>query len=768
LTSPQTITTDATDAKDSRIELVDTARLVELLTDFEQVLDSSMSPHRLALSDLGMDRYGFVPRPYSDTAIRHWRRVLEKDPDDIVTRHHLAIATHARAIDLEQSKDPTASDPHWQRALEHWAWLIEAEAFWDWLTQSIPEQDAQHEVHALRVQLPVILIQMHLDIAFDKRSPNHRAQFHMHSAKNAPLPKTALQTARKAVYERFSKRLPEEVWVSGQRDPETLEGACETLIHFLELDPENEEALTDLLRLQMGLLQARFVRLAAIGSDNPSEREEVLKQFARDGARCAPYFALLAERAKSLEPDIAESFVRWHRVMGDVYRALDDFVKAVAFYDAPSVVDGGIKDEARQCWDGAAECQALHALTLARAKNESALVEMEILQRRGTLTTWACFYGAQTYSLLNKHERAVKLCNRGILFDVKGTKPDTEYAAKIEEGKIHLRELLSNLNINRLLHQAQEYLTNDKPKKALDLVNEAGKISEDVNVLFLRSQCLIALKRWDQAEPVLVKCREVASGDPDALEALATLKSNLEYGRSLEDIVRKFKNNGINNAMQVVATHVKQARDDDARTNLSKALSAAAVQIANEQTELSSFDRVMAEVMERVHLEVNNLLHRAQENLASGKPEKALDLVDKVGNINKDGSALFLRSQCLIALKLWDQAAQALEKCHKITAGDPSAMEALATLKSNLEFSRSLDRIVWTFNNNGFEKAKQLVATHVKQARDRDARTDLSKVLSAAAVQIANEQMLPSSFDQVITEVMERAQSAAKAGLTVL
>jgi hypothetical protein len=75
---------------------------------------------------------------------------------------------------------------------------------------------------------------------------------------------------------------------------------------------------------------------------------------------------------------------------------------------------------------------------------------------------------------------------------------------------------------------------------------------------------------------------------------------------------------------------------------------------------------------------------------------------------------------------------------------------------------------VWTFNNNGFEKANQLVATHVKQARDRDARTNLSKVLSAAAVQIANEQVLPSSFDQVITEVMERAQSAAKAGLTVL
>ncbi len=605
MTSQQALPVDAANAEDGREGFVDTVRLSELLTDFEQQLDASMSPHRLALSDLGMDRNGFVPRPYSNTAVRHWRQVLQKDPDDVVARHHLAIAAHARAIDLEHSEDPTRSDRSWKEALEHWVRLIEADAFWDWLTKTIAERGAQQEACDLRERLPVALVQMHLDIAFDERSPNHRAQFHIQSAKDAPVTEAVLRKAREAVYNRFSNRFPEEVWILGQADPKVLADTCEHLIDFLERDPENEAAVIDLIRFQMGLVYARFVSLTAIGGDNPTAREEVLRQLARDGARCAPYLALLGQRTDSLESDIAESFVRWHRVMGDVHRALDDFARAVALYDAPSTLECGDEHEARQCRDGAAESQALHALMLARDENQSALAEMAALERRSTLTTWACFYGAQAYALLKKAKESEALCERGMQLEATTASSDTEYAATVEQGKIHLRELFSILKVNRLLNQARERLADDEPEKALELVEEAGEINDHEGVLFLRIQCLMALKRWDEAEATMANFREVAAGDPTSLEALASLESNLEFSRSLDNIVREFNNGGVESAEKFAATLVEKVRDQNARHNLSMMFAAAAVQIANEQVDSSAFEESMAEIMKRAQFAAN-------------------------------------------------------------------------------------------------------------------------------------------------------------------
>lgn len=638
MTSQQALPVDTTNAEHGREGFVDTVRLSELLTDFEQQLDASMSPHRLALGDLGMDRNGFVPRPYSNTAVRHWRQVLQKDPDDVVARHHLAIAAHARAIDLEHSEDPTRSDRSWKEALEHWVRLIEADAFWDWLTKTIAERGAQQEARDLRERLPVALVQMHLDIAFDGKSLNHRVQFHVQSAKEAPVTEEVLRSARKAVYDRFSNMFPEEVWISGQADPKVLTDTCENLIYFLERDPENEAAVIDLLRFQMSLVYARFVSLTAIGGNNPAAREEVLRQLARDGARCAPYLALLGQRTDSLESDIAESFVRWHRVMGDVHRALDDFARAVALYDAPSTLEGGDEHEARQCRDGAAESQALHALMLARDENQSALAEMAAVERRSTLTTWACFYGAQAYALLRKHEEAEALCEQGLQLEVKAANSDTEYAATVEQGKIHLRELLSILKVNRLLNQARERLADDKPGKALELVDEASQINNHESVLFLRIQCLIGLKRWDQAKEAMLKCREVAAGDPAALEALASLESNLEFSRSLDNIVLEFKNGGAERAEEFASTLVKKARDQDARRKLSMVFNAAAVEIANEQIESSLFQDTMAEIVKQAQSAANSglatLLHRSFGNFRYREPCAVCDGVHSQAGID--------------------------------------------------------------------------------------------------------------------------------------
>lgn len=80
------------------------------------------------------------PLPYNDEAIGEFEQALESAPDDVGLLHHLAIAHHARAWDLELRDDPSAADEaakEWETALGHWRSLVSSPDFWEGLRAKV-------------------------------------------------------------------------------------------------------------------------------------------------------------------------------------------------------------------------------------------------------------------------------------------------------------------------------------------------------------------------------------------------------------------------------------------------------------------------------------------------------------------------------------------------------------------------------------------------------------------------------------------------------
>lgn len=87
--------------------------------------------------------------------------------------HHLAVALHARAYDLELADDPDAAFPYWKRALAHWAELYHDSAFWDRMHEHLEAVTGAPvpaaTVQEVRERLPRDLLAPHLTLAGDRR-----------------------------------------------------------------------------------------------------------------------------------------------------------------------------------------------------------------------------------------------------------------------------------------------------------------------------------------------------------------------------------------------------------------------------------------------------------------------------------------------------------------------------------------------------------------------------------------------------------------------
>ncbi|ONH61358.1 hypothetical protein CcI49_07205 [Frankia sp. CcI49] len=70
-------------------------------------------------------------QPWTEQAQRHWEQGAGAGD-----QHHLAVAHHARAYDLEAAGDPAAFD-HWQAALRFWGEVLGDDPFWDALGQRL-------------------------------------------------------------------------------------------------------------------------------------------------------------------------------------------------------------------------------------------------------------------------------------------------------------------------------------------------------------------------------------------------------------------------------------------------------------------------------------------------------------------------------------------------------------------------------------------------------------------------------------------------------
>ncbi|MFI1918697.1 hypothetical protein [Nocardia sp. NPDC020380] len=155
---------------------------------------------RLAFAALTEDG---AARPWTQTALRLWQdndTESEPNPDSL---HHLAIAEHARAYQLEIEGDAAAFE-HWRNALAAWARLHADETFWDRLrthltavSAATTPDEVTRAVDEARGELPAQVLEPHVTRVQDLRKDElPRARAHLDLIRTAPFEPADIKRAR--------------------------------------------------------------------------------------------------------------------------------------------------------------------------------------------------------------------------------------------------------------------------------------------------------------------------------------------------------------------------------------------------------------------------------------------------------------------------------------------------------------------------------------------------------------------------------------------
>lgn len=183
-------------------------------------------------------------QPWTRTAIRRWE--LEREQGgDIEVVHHLAVAHHAWAYDLEAAGDDAAFG-HFEQALRHWATLYGEPDFWRRMRQrlddamDVPVRD--EVVTRTRTRLPHHLLEPHLTLAVRLRLTDPgRARRHLRLVTGSAFPETIVAEARVGLVRDVIDGVPAAV--AEGRFAETVD----VLESWLRLDPDSHDLLRALL-----------------------------------------------------------------------------------------------------------------------------------------------------------------------------------------------------------------------------------------------------------------------------------------------------------------------------------------------------------------------------------------------------------------------------------------------------------------------------------------------------------------------------------------
>jgi tetratricopeptide (TPR) repeat protein len=529
--------------------LATTAREVnDVLTELKAALDTSLSPHRAALRQLGVDGMGWTSTAYSDEAFKLWSDMLRRSPGDLETLHHLAIMHHARAIDREAGKRPSESDADWTTALMYWARLWQSDAFWDGISAAACKGANRDAVDVLRQRLPELLLKIHFDIAFDSRTQPHRSAYHLRLVDASQLPAQCKDRVRKETYDAMLKGVPNAVWQPDMLDPVVLKQGTDVIEHYLNLDPGCLPALEDALRLQVRLLRAHYTDLQAAGEDS-AERRSLLQTFLADAVKWRPYFDQLVPVGEQAAEDVRRKLCLWYRVMGDVHRALDKDAEAIAHYEAGAAAESD-DDEQRRCRRKAGETKAY----LAREKAVAGAVEAKALcdEVRGIpdLSPKALRFLANAYTLLDGFDTAETLCRQGLECEF-----DTADLADFDEFQKEqtlLREMLEMVGKARRRHAAEKYIDKARPhieagryQPPLLLLDKAIEVAPDAaQAWFLRCQCHLNLDHSQEARRDLDKFRSLVTAE-ESSDGIAAADQLEEEVRVKERLVADFGVEGL-------------------------------------------------------------------------------------------------------------------------------------------------------------------------------------------------------------------------------
>lgn len=762
-----------------------TGQLLDLLQELRAELQVHNNPERQARARLKPNRQGWTEAAYADEAFRIWEGLLRQFPNDLTTLHHLAIMHHARAIDLEQSDDPSRSDADWRRALELWHRLYAEDAFWVAWARHI-DDGVKNPFPQVRAALPAQILQLHFDIAADEQSKHYRARQHVRLALDAPFPQQAKDRVRLRTYERMTAHLPMGVWESFTFDAETLEEAIEAVTHYLDLDEEFLPALKDLLdlltRLQTGHVQQtnatgsteefrqnlQEVRSLSSRYDSHIRRlEQLLQQVngdlpansdgADDGLEAS------GMDLHQLKSDALSNLVLWHSRVGQALRLLEDYeAGAVHYRRAFEAADQGGADEERR-----EEMRKDWLLGVAQAAREHAVRDetgqtkarelLESIAGETGLSAMCLMVRANTLMFLKQFDAAERDCEEALtVLEEEKNGIDSEAAENAAMLEPECEKLLDAVVRARRQHATRSYLDQasdaieqNQWDTALERLNQAARIDPDgVLILYLRAQCHLKQLDAERARADIERAQRLAEkeDDEDALNALRLLRKDLDalrkqinlYGgvkslRLQQQAIEAFNNNQPQRAAELLRQAIKVARPNG-RGKLEEEL-----HLCLERAAADAFQPAI-------------------ERAKAGDFAGARSFCDKSLQIDPDYfPALFLRAQCYMDAEDLDAAMADINRAEAAAKrdSDHDALKATSELRRQLQQMqqrvneyggvkafRLQQQAVEAFNTNQPERAVRLLRQALNVARpggDRKLKQELALCLDGLAVQKANE-----------------------------
>ncbi len=195
----------------------------------------------LTATEPGFTAISSRPRPYTPEAIEFFEAAYQDDPENFQVVHHLAIAYHALAWDLEKTNDPGA-DHAWKEALKYWRLLTNSPDFWTGLRSRLltiaPDADPGL-IDRARRGLYENLLDIHVDYVrhYVETGLPERSVAHVRIIQSAELPPSVKKRFDEKVFEAMTSSVPEA------RLGRLWESAWTSVDRYLDLFPDHLGAL---------------------------------------------------------------------------------------------------------------------------------------------------------------------------------------------------------------------------------------------------------------------------------------------------------------------------------------------------------------------------------------------------------------------------------------------------------------------------------------------------------------------------------------------
>ncbi len=241
--------------------------LREIVTDLQSALTQA---RELSWAARGWERLNggesssiYGPAPHGDEAREAFASGLEMLGDEPALLHHLAVAEHALAWDLELAGSPQAADA-WRRALGTWRRLHGCPEFWQAMRERAAELQPPVDpavVDEIRGELYDELLAIHVALVrhYCDLGETERARTHVEFIRYTRLPPAVFNQMPDLLYEAMTGSLSDLV-ASQEYDQ-----AAAAIERYLEFYPDNLGALQTVAEVFRD-----WARLTSVADDWPT------------------------------------------------------------------------------------------------------------------------------------------------------------------------------------------------------------------------------------------------------------------------------------------------------------------------------------------------------------------------------------------------------------------------------------------------------------------------------------------------------------------